>query len=306
MARVATTKGRAQSERGIAAVLLLAALSLIVCLCLAGCGRQTQEQPPSNDKGSTISDPKVTVEDLPFTVEDDGRLALSFTNESDYDILETDFTFTATDEVEDEEVLEAYEGMGYENYKNKYRLLFDVRIEMVSSSMEGLVKVGESSDPKPLELASYTGLLVSKERYLDEMAQFEVLSLAKAEISYVEDGLLYKEAYDAAEDAYSLDSPAIDVAHLPDNKLARTIPDPPGGYIIDTSGGDDYFSFDVIGMDESDYERYVAAVKEAGYTEDPFDGASMYSADSAATGYHISLDYQRDREKLDVQIDTYH
>ena len=89
----------------------------------------------------------------------------------------------------------------------------------------------------------------------------------------------------------------------PDSGLAAMLPEPgtdKGEVSMDSA---DYLSVDLEQRSEEDFNKYVEACKEKGFTVDYSSSSSSYYADNE-DGYHLSLFYAESRDEISIQLST--
>lgn len=87
----------------------------------------------------------------------------------------------------------------------------------------------------------------------------------------------------------------------PDSGLAAMLPEPgtdKGEVSMDSA---DYLSVDLEQRSEEDFNKYVEACKEKGFTVDYSSSSSSYYADNEE-GYHLSLFYAESRDEISIQL----
>lgn len=268
---------------------------LLLSLMLTGCGSQEGQQ--SSSAVSTPASPAkdaIKIEQLDYSVNntvEDGyrRIALEFANNSSYEIAECRFDFAVNPDATDEEIIDAYSGM--DAYSDKDQLVKDLRQYGVHAEFDYATAAGTASVSSPLLLGIY---------YLTDMSQYDITALDMVTISYVDDGKIYKETYDAVNNSYSLASEAIDISQWSDGELARIVPQPENVYITDVREYDDQFSFDATNVTQEEYNAYVVAAKEAGFDSDVTSGDSFYYAHSADGKYDFNIFYYPDSQKMNL------
>ena len=89
----------------------------------------------------------------------------------------------------------------------------------------------------------------------------------------------------------------------PDSGLATMLPEPgtdKGEVSMDSA---DFLSVDLEHRSEEDFNKYVEACKEKGFTVDYSSSSSSYFADNE-DGYHLSLYYFESREEISIQLNA--
>lgn len=267
-------------------------LVLLLALMMAGCGSQEGQQQSSAP--ATPEKDAIKIEQLDYSVSnvvEDGRrrVALEFVNNSSYEIAECRFDFALNSDVTDEEITEAFSSMDAVSDKNQ--IITAIRQYGIHAEFDYGTDAGAVSVSEPLLLGTY---------YLTDMSQYELTSLDMVAISYIKDGKMYKETYDAVNDSYSLDSDVIDISQWSDSELASIVPQPENVYITSVHESNNQFSFDATNVTQEEYDAYVAAAKAAGFDSDVTSSDSFYYAHSADGKYDFDIFYYPDSQKMSL------
>ena len=87
----------------------------------------------------------------------------------------------------------------------------------------------------------------------------------------------------------------------PDSGLAAMLPEPGTDKGEVSMDSEDYLSVDLEQRSEDDFNKYVEACKEKGFTVDYSSSSSSYYADNE-DGYHLSLFYAEGRDEISIQL----
>lgn len=276
----------------------IACLVLLLALMMTGCGSQEgQSQSSTPSSASTPATPAkdaIKIEQLNYSVNntvEDGhrRVALEFVNNSSYEIAECRFDFALNSGVTDEEITEAFSSM--DAVSDKSQIVTAIRQYGIHAEFDYATNAGATSPSEPLLLGVY---------YLTDMSQYELTTLDMVTISYIDDGKMYKETYDAVNDSYSLDSDVVDISQWSDGELASIVPQPENVYITDVREYNNQFSFDATNVTQEEYNAYVAAAKAAGFDSDVTSGDSFYYAHSADGKYDFNIFYYPDSQTMNL------
>lgn len=123
-----------------------------------------------------------------------------------------------------------------------------------------------------------------------------------ATIRYIEDGTVKTVYYDFASQKHTADSKTEPAYAWTDKGLENVIPKPDADYVTGSVlYSSEHFSFDVHGWSLEQFNRYVSACKEEGFTVDPREHEGFYSADSA-NGYSVYLYYDDDDCSMSASV----
>ena len=89
----------------------------------------------------------------------------------------------------------------------------------------------------------------------------------------------------------------------PSSGLAKNLPDPPAKYGTITADNNDLFDVDFEKMTADDYRNYINACKDKGFTIDPDESGSSYSAYND-DGFKLVIDYSDYNNEMAVSLDA--
>lgn len=240
---------------------------------------------------------EVKAEEIAWTASDvviDGkrRVAIQYENKSAYTIANLRIDFVVREDLSEEELQAAFSDMQSE-------INADPADNAKKNGMWGEVSIpvlsGESSEPGPLEVGAI---------YINDMAQFEAVEPDLMKIAFLtDDGKMYEETYDFKNDSYSLNSKVIDTAEWGSEEPATMSPKIDGAIVVDVEDAADRFSFEAIDVDQGEFDAYVDACKEAGFTVDPAETDQTYYADHVDGGFHVDCFYYPGRQQLTIYLD---
>ena len=280
--------------------LKLTALIVALTAVLVGCGggnapsAQAPDDALAQAEGTGLADDAIKVEQLAFEVgsgvEDGNRRVLfSYTNNSDYTIIDLRLDLVVPEGAEDEELESAFADFVERGYFTADEL-HDIKMGCESSFA---VEPGQTSG----ERAALIGIL-----YVTDVAQYELMEPDMLTIQFLHDGKIYEEYYDYRTGSYTLSSDSIETDQWGDGELSEVIPRPEGALVIDADESDTQFSFEVCAMTAEDYVTYVDAVRSAGYTVDVAQTDTSYYADNEDGTYHVDLIYWDENGSLSAYV----
>lgn len=89
----------------------------------------------------------------------------------------------------------------------------------------------------------------------------------------------------------------------PSSGLAKNLPDSPAKYGTITADNNDLFDVDFEKMTADDYRNYINACKDKGFTIDPDESGSSYSAYND-DGFKLVIDYSDYNNEMAVSLDA--
>lgn len=280
----------------------MAALVGALGLALAGCGGEAApagdaEEAPV-EKAAESSEDAIQIDEIEWSVGEKAingtrYITFSYTNNSDYQLLGVDMEFTQREDVTDEQRA-AFDELYEEN--DMWEDFNGGRDEVyISASNTKLIEMGESVDV--ICFFNHTGMRVNT------MEQYELMEPSLMSIAYVVDGKINIEYYDFLNDDYSLDSQSGAAADSwEDDGITKGVPKPESQVITETYRSEDSYSANVFGYTRDDFDAYVGACVKAGFTEEPDEGTSSYSA-CDPEGRELDLFYDSDDEIMRFSIE---
>lgn len=284
----------------MAVVLLAVGLAVSLSACSDG---NTGTDAGVVDEPSIVAEKKgpakdeVKAEEIAWTVDNavvDGkrRVAIQYENKSAYTIANLRIDFAVKQDLSEEELQTAFSGMQSE-------INTDPAGNAKKNGMWGEVSVpvlsGESSVPGPLEVGAI---------YINDMAQFEAVEPDLMRIAFLtDDGKMYEETYDFKNDSYSLNSKVVDTTEWGSEEPATMSPKADGMIVVDIDDTAERFFFDAIDVDQEEFDAYVDACKEMGFTAEPAETDQTYYADHVDGGFHVDCFYYPGLQQLAVYLD---
>lgn len=284
----------------MAVVLLAVGLAVSLSACSDG---NTGTDTGVVDEPSIVAEKKgpakdeVKAEEIAWTVDNavvDGkrRVAIQYENKSAYTIANLRIDFAVKQDLSEEELQTAFSGMQSE-------INTDPAGNAKKNGMWGEVSVpvlsGESSVPGPLEVGAI---------YINDMAQFEAVEPDLMRIAFLtDDGKMCEETYDFKNDSYSLNSKVVDTTEWGSEEPATMSPKADGMIVVDIDDTAERFFFDAIDVDQEEFDAYVDACKEMGFTAEPAETDQTYYADHVDGGFHVDCFYYPGLQQLTVYLD---
>lgn len=287
--------------------ILLGFILLFGALCLTGCssGASSSTNNPSSAEFKPNKD-EIKIDQIDWSVENavmDGyrRIAFTYTNNSQFDIVDLDFKFSMKPDVTPEVLRQACEALKDNGWtEENLNELSDATQEEVSrfsiSAEWGQeVKSGASSGKDAMTMGF---------AFINAMEQYDLTEPNLLTIKYIAgDGKLYEETYDFKSKSYSLSDEVIDTKQWSDSELASQLPRPENLLVINIDDSEKRFTFETAGTDEDEFESYVSACKEAGFTKDVTNGSQYFYATSSDGKYDLDLFYYPDAGSITAYLD---
>lgn len=282
--------------------LLIVTLIITLCAGLCAC---TQTKQDSDKKVTTAQEEKrINIADLQWEIASgiikEKRFALmSLTNASEYTItafslsmtLKADSTPEQTDaffaSIEKLDILE----------KNEFEKIKENEPQIHFKS-DKVVKSGDTC--KNIHCYYFTGTYYVRDAAVCEMFEPDI-----ATVSYIKDGNIVTTNYDFKEKSYSDDSGSVKAFEWSESALAKAVPKPTAEYVELVTENDTALHFTMHGTAKTDFQTYVNACKEQGFTKDDknydYTEYSMYNAENE-TGYKVSINFDPDDEEISVSV----
>lgn len=261
--------------------------ALVGALGLALVGCSTGGMPGSAGTAVHIedempADDAIRVEDIDWSMDigvENGmrRVMFSFTNNSDYTIVGLELDSAVKEDAAWDDLQAAFDYLVEDGADEQ-----TIRDCILTGESCYAVKPGEASDPDACNIGFY---------YVLNIEQIDYVEPDMLTIKFLSDGKMYEEYYDYRNDAYSLSSDVVEVLQWSDSEQAAELPRPEDLYVIDLDDSGERFTFDTIATSRNDFEAYVAACKEAGFTANASETDDTYYADNEDGAYHLDLFY---------------
>lgn len=273
-------------------------LGLALAACSAG-GAGGVAAPESEGGGQVQqsaepADDAIKVEQIDYEVKDGvengyRRVLFGYTNNSDYTVVSVELLMAMPEDVEDEALESAFADLIEQGF---YTVddLHDIKMGCDSTFA---VVPGQTSEDR----AATYGMV-----YVTSLEQYELMEPDMLTIKFLHDGEIYEEYYDYRTGSYTLSSDVIDAGQWGESELAEAVPRPEDALVVDVSDRDTQFSFEVACMTAEEFEDYVAAVSDAGYTVDVAETDTTYYADNEEGTYHVDLMYWNESGRLDAYV----
>ena len=273
-------------------------LGLALAACSAGSVGGTATPGSTGDsrvqESGALTDDAIKVEQIDYEVKDGvengyRRVLFGYTNNSDYTVVSVELLMDMPEDVEDDELESAFADLIDQGF---YTVddLHDIKMGCDSTFA---VEPGQTSEDR----AATFGMI-----YVTSIEQYELMEPDMLTIQFLHDGEIYEEYYDYKTGSYTLSSDVIDAGQWGESELAEAVPRPEDALVVDVSDRDTQFSFEVACMTAEEFEDYVAAVGDAGYTVDVAETDTTYYADNEEGTYHVDLMYWDESGRLDAYV----
>ncbi len=247
----------------------------------------------TTESAVTLGDPEIGMGQIDWTVDEfviDGtrRVAFKYTNNSDYRIIALEMTFSAKDDLTDEELAlfdavewpsdaaATFQENGY--YARSYRP----------------VASGDTADAVAMSFWGY---------YIESMELYELSQPDVIQVAFLgPDDLLYIESIDCRSGEVTLER-TVETDQWGTEEIADAVPRPEG-MTTDVFDSDTYFSFYVIDVSIDDFDAYVQSLKDAGFTENAEEEDGYYYAEDADGAYSVDVDYLESRAQIVCSVDA--
>lgn len=287
---------------------------LIGTLCigsLSACGKNTSEEKSSTLSETTNSTDETAaqteqvletkVSDLndtvPFTMSDiewnieenivngTREYAISYTNNTKYDIFGLDITYSRKSGITDEQMLNAFSDVQSEyDYEDS-----EIENLQLNACNYACTVSGKKADKE----ASYVaGDLHGKDFREITEEQFNLFEPDTAEIHYISGGKIYAVYYDFKNNEMDCDSAdSIDKFSWSDSDLANAIPKPEYDIVVIIWEDDKTFSCDICNVTKDDFDNYREQCIQKGFVKNSSNDEEYYEAENS-DGINLTMYYE--------------
>lgn len=269
---------------------------LLGAALLSGCAGADTGSSEAIEKDKSIS-----MQDIDWSVEEgivDGERSalLRFTNNTAYTIAGMEIAFTQKADVTDEQKTEFLDDLKekFDFFTEEEIAELEQREISMHAQSDRIVKPEQSAEN--INLYYYSGFY-----YMRDIAHYEFVEPDIATIRYIKDGMIYTVYYDFRSDKYTQDTEATAAQQWSTTALGDKIPRLEAEVIEASLDDEAYFSFTGYGISPDEFNAYVEACKEMGYTVNATSLDYFYHAGDEE-GYTIDLAYQGDDGSLNGNI----
>lgn len=260
------------------------------------------EKTQDSNKSSSKSDENlIEIEDIDWKVEkgiyDDRRdLMFSYTNNSNYDILDFSIDFVLKPDLSDDEIKLLKKIKGLDDQTNEdFR---KIEVEAPSVGYKNiLTETGTKLSPQPCWI--YGKHTLSEEETI-ELGLYDLMVPDVANIKYISEDKIYDVYYDFKNDSYT-EKEVTKAFSWSEKKLASLLPKPDLEVGVIDTDYENYYNFEGYGVDDLFFNDYVNKCKEKGFTVDPASNTDYYYADNA-DGYNARVDYDKKSKSISISI----
>lgn len=293
-------------------------LCLFVCVGLTGCDNgnknandgNTVYNPFSNSGKSSDDDKEITntdssqikIEDLEWEVkegvyEGKRKLLFSYSNNSEYDILNFKIKFSLKSDLTNEDIQLFKEF----THGSEDTPLTDEEVKTLYIGAPGLsnilVETDSSLSPKPCHMYGEYGLNYPEKITLD---QYNRMEPDMAVLQYIVNDKLYLVYYDFKNNNYTQDK-VVDAYEWSNSALSNMLPkaEMKVGEIVNDDETE--YKFKGHGIDEEYFRNYISECKNRGFTNISKESSVRYTATNT-DGYEVSASYYDSNNEFTVTI----
>lgn len=283
-------------------------LTILVASIVALNGCNNTDSNSDNNSENSVADASssavtnetytIDIDDVDWNVKEemvdgDRIISLSYTNNTDYPIVDLEIEFTQKEDVTEEQL------SVFDDLKERYEWTDeDMTKTYILGYNRKLADPGETVSASPCVV---NGTYI----YVENMEQYELMEPDNASVVYIgDDNKLYVTYYDFKNSEYgssTMDSQ--DAYSWSDSDISSLLPKPELRVVSPTSDKDDYFSFKAYGVSNNDYNSYIEACEEKGFNNDNNKSNIMYSA-SSDDEYKITIYYNAIEESMTGRIEV--
>ena len=287
---------------------------LIGTLCigsLSACGKNTSEEQNSTLSETTNSTNETEVQTekvleteaadlndtVPFSMSDiewnieknivngTREYAISYSNNTKYDMLGLDITYSRKSGVTDEQMLNAFFDVQSEyDYEDS-----EIENLQLNACNYAFIVSGEKADKE----ASYVaGDVHGKDFKEITEEQFSLFEPDTAKINYISGDKIYTVYYDFKNDEMNCDSAdVIDKFSWSDSNLANAAPKPEYDIVVVLGDGNNIFSYDICNIAKDDFDDYREQCIQKGFVKDSINDEEHYEAENS-DGIMLGIIYE--------------
>lgn len=279
-------------------MVLVAALGVSLAACSGGGatpssdGLTSGEQSQSESSEPTDDAIKIDQIDYEVTRGVDGgtrRAMFSYTNNSDYAIVDLRLELLPKEDASSEDIESAFDYIIEQG-----STVDDIRDGMMVCRIPTIVESGSQSPENTFDFAAY---------YVNNVEQYELMEPDLMTIRFLCDGKIYEEYYDYRSQTYDLSSDVVETDQWGEGEICALMPRPTDELVVDIDETDTRFSFDTEGSTQEGFSAYVDACRGAGFTENVADTDTTYYADNTEGTYHLSLFYDGYSGSITAYVD---
>lgn len=260
------------------------------------------EKTKDSNKSSSKSDENlIEIEDLDWKVEEgmynnERQLLFGYTNNSDYDVLDFNISFSLKSDVTEEEMKLFDDIKDFDDQPLTNDLKKSLYLKCPDGNNDNVfVKNTERLPSKPCYLGSGNELIKPVNIGID---RYNLMNPDSAKIKYVYDEKIYSVNYDFKNNSYTEEATKKAYSWT-NNKMANLLPKPAldvGEVFLDT---DDTFMFTGYGVDQAYYQEYVEQCKSKGFDVDQY-GIEYYYTASNSDGYELQLSFNNNHISINL------
>lgn len=264
---------------------------------LAGCGAGGAGGTGASGTNTPAAEPKIDLAKIEYTVESvpiDGEreLAMSYTNGSGATIVAMEMQYRQKDETTDEQRDAAFARLrsGLEWSDEDYA---DNKDSVLRCENSLIVEDGASVDN--------TGCSVGGWKARGDF--MEIMEPDIMTVAYLKgDGKIGTATYDCINAKTTIGKEEKDADNWGDDALTAMLPKPESQVITDSYISDDRVSYYAYGITQDQFDAYIDACREQGFTDDSMSDSSVYM--DGADGSRLDMYYDVDNQSLRVGLDA--
>lgn len=278
----------------------IAATAFALCV-LAGCSS-------GSGQGGTAAPAKkneVKIDQIDWSVENTvmdkrRRVAFSYTNNSEFPIVEVELMCSPKADTTPETLREACASLTENGWSTE-----DLD-ELGNMSQEEIARLYLTGDwcqiVEPGESSGKDAVTIGY-AYINSLEQYDLFEPSMMTISFLVGDELYTETYDFKTGSYSFDGDPIDTKQWSESELASQLPQPDSLLVAEMSDSEKRFTFETIGTTQSDFKAYVKACKEKGFTKNVTEGDSYFYVKSADGKYDLDIFFSEEAGSITCYLD---
>ena len=261
---------------------------ILTCLFVfCGCGGNSATSGNNgNNSGINIADIDWSVKE--GLIEDERTVVFSYTNNTDYPLLEVEMRFEQKEGLTDEDLA------AFDEIKEKAQWTDeDVSKAFLIAQTKKVVDPGETVAISKCDINGFY--------FLNDIAIYNLMEPSTASISYIDSGKIKTVHYDFKLKQYSQSYDETDAQAWTDNSAFAIMPKCETRVTtVDFENGDTFIAT-AYGMTKDDFANYVQACKDNGLSNVETENDKYYYGGSDS-GYKIMLTYTPKENKMSINL----
>ncbi len=258
----------------------------------AGCGNGGD----TNPSGNGVFKQKIDIKDIDWHVDEgvvngDRYVLLNFTNNTPYTIVGFEMTFKEKAGITEEEKNNYYSEL-QKIFERSDEEMEEFKSRSISAHTLSARVVNPGETASNINCYYYAGIF-----YMKDLNHFNLVEPDIATIKYIDADQIYTVYYDYGSNKYSTETDTKTAYQWSHTDLGNKIPKPDVKVLVSNQDNEKIFMFEAYGLSLEQFNAYVEACRELGYTIEVGSFEGFYSADNTE-GYDVYLNYNEKNQSM--------